>query len=72
VDPNVVWQRILETVDSLVKDTQVSPKQRMYPKERKEVILDLAYDVHTLGEWFTKGGFAPNETSKASPVTLVG
>jgi hypothetical protein len=59
MDPNVVWQRILEAASTVAAN---------HPKD--QAVLDLAYDVHTLGEWFAKGGFAPNQLTTARPVRI--
>lgn len=61
MDPDVVWQRILENMGRLAKQLP-----------RNDTVIDLAYDIHSLGEWFSRGGFAPNKKSSVKPCERIG
>lgn len=56
MDPDAVWQRVLENMAKL---------NRQLP--RNDTVIALGYDIHSLGEWFSRGGFAPNKTTTAHP-----
>lgn len=61
MDPVVVWERILEQANTLVQDDGSHDLSvRLHPHVRRQLIVDLAYDIACLGEWFEKGGHAPN------------
>ena len=71
MDPNVTWQRALGTLDRLLKEHDSIRPRPMTEQQRKELTLDLAYDLVTLGEWFEKGGFAPNASKTVLPIREV-